>query len=151
MNKPEPDDAINFTPIKTVMGTGPGQDPQDRLTLTLNLYFEQAGEQPVPQQAIATSQKKTANEEPWSRRLSVQPEWTSIDFGWCRDNVGIVLLINKSKTATVEVSFNGGASTTLIIPPSFPLPLFPSKDAADGLMVRAVGDIAKLELFVTPA
>lgn len=66
----------------------------DRITVVEMVYHRSSGEPPVCVESRFSRELETS-EQPYSRRLKATEQWQSLDCGWLKDNVGMILIVNS--------------------------------------------------------
>lgn len=91
-------------------------DQPDRVTATLQVYYEQYGQQPTHLNLAHSYTQDPSDEEPYTRRLSVGPKWTPLDLGWLDGAAGLVVLVNNPPTrATLPTPGEVAADAAVVL------------------------------------
>jgi len=78
---------------KQEIDLGAMRHAKPRLTVVDNLYYQVPGDEPEHFQATF-SRTLESDEQPYTRKISVGPEWRLLDFGWI-DEPGLFILDNR--------------------------------------------------------
>lgn len=71
-------------------------EPRCRLTVLHTTYYQAPGQEPTSVECNYGDWLQT-DEQPYSRRITVGPDWVPVDLGWIRDP-GYVVITNEAPT-----------------------------------------------------
>lgn len=67
---------------------------KNRITVREQVYLETHGGK--PEEILSSfSRELESYEQPYTRNLTATEEWQSLDFGWLKDNVGMLVIVNN--------------------------------------------------------